>query len=567
MALNNVPEEAEADPQTGTETDAETGTQADPPDHEIVVIGAGLSGVGMGVKLLEHGFRDFVILERADALGGVWRDNTYPGISVDIPSQAYQFDYFPKPDWSRAYADGAEVKQYVEEMADHFGLRPYIKLNRHVTERRWNEDHEWWELDVSGRCITTRWVISAIGSFGMPKQPEIPGLEDFAGKLLRSAAWDHDYDTAGKRLAVIGTGASAVQIIPTLAPSVAQMDVYQRTPIWVLPKPNPSIGPRVQRLFRRRPAVQRAVQRGLTAYMEWFLIKGVLGYDQPSHRRVVRALTWLLSEVSYRRQVPDAGLRQKLLPGYGLGCKRPGFTNTYLRALGRPNVELVTDPIEHVTKTGIRTRNGRERDVDAIVLATGFHMAYEPELYRREPVRGRGGFDLATFYAENRAQSYEGVSITGLPNHVFMYGPYGGSGGTWHEVIRASSAHAIRLISEAKRRGATTVEVRRSAMERWTDMAVELMGRSLFLNNNCGPSRSYFIDRNGHVPFLRPTSAADALEAQRTFPFADYRFTRGGATVGPGGCMHPPAGARMRAPGPGRMRPGLPDPDQIGARS
>jgi cation diffusion facilitator CzcD-associated flavoprotein CzcO len=369
-------------------------------------------------------------------------------------------------------------------------------------------------------------VISAIGNFVLAKDPQIAGLEEFGGKLLRSGAWDHDYDIAGKRVAVIGTGASAVQIVPSIAEHVAQLDVYQRTPIWIVPKIDPAMRPRIRRLFRRFPRTQRSVSDGLRSLMEFLLIKGVLNYEARGTRRAVRAIEWLLRDVFYRRCVPDPELRRRLTPQYGFGCKRPALSSTYLRTFNRPDVELVTDPIETLTATGIRTRDGRERPVDAIVLATGFHMAHEPELYRREPVRGRAGFDLATQYADHRARSYEGITVPRLPNHLFIYGPYGGTGGTYHEVVKAGAIHILRLLAEADRRGATCVEVTDEATDRWTAFAQARMAPTLFNHNNCANSNSYYFDPNGDIPFLRPTSAAEAVDAHGRFPFDDYVFSR-----------------------------------------
>jgi cation diffusion facilitator CzcD-associated flavoprotein CzcO len=235
---------------------------------------------------------------------------------------------------------------------------------------------------------------------------------------------------------------------------------------------------------------------------------------------------WALRNLWYRSQVRDPELRRKLTPDYGLGCKRPAVSNTYLRTFTRDHVDLVTDPIEAITPTGVRTRDGREREIDALVLATGFRMAYDAQLFRDKPVRGRNGFDLATFYAENRIRSYEGVSLPGLPNHFMMFGPYGWTGGTWHTLVETVSTHVIRIIEETERRGASSVEVREDATDRWTAMATDRLSRSLWHGNACDSANSYYFDRNGDTPYLRPTSAAEAWEAHRTFPFDDYEFTR-----------------------------------------
>jgi len=497
----------------------------DAPQFDVVIIGAGIAGLGTAVMLKEHGYTDFVVLERAADIGGVWRDNQYPGVAVDIPSHAYQFSYFLRPDWSRMYPLGAEVKAYLDDFVQHFRLRPHLRLNSAVTRRDWDEETHCWRLTVGDRVITTRWVISAVGNFLMPRSPTIAGLADFAGTVLYSQRWDPTCDLTGQRVAIVGTGASAVQIVPAIAERVAHLDVYQRTPIWIVPKLDPPIPATLQRVFRRFPSAQHALGRTLRAAMEWLLIGGVLNYERAATRRTVHALTWLLREVFYRRCVRDRSLRQRLTPTYGFGCKRPSLSSTYLRAFNEPHVELVCDPIDRVTAAGVQTVDGIDRPVDVLVLATGFHMAHEPEPYRANPVVGSDGFDLAECFARQRSRSYEGVSIPGLPNHLFVYGPYGGTGGTYHDVVEMAGRHIVRVLDEAHRRNATRVEVSEAAADRWTATMRERASRTLFTHNGCQTANSYYFDRNGDLTFLRLEGFADALAAQDTFPLDDYEFS------------------------------------------
>lgn len=497
----------------------------DAPQFDVVIIGAGIAGLGAAVMLKEHGYTDFVVLERAADIGGVWRDNQYPGVAVDIPSHAYQFSYFPRPDWSRMYPRGAEVKAYLDDFVQHFGLRPHLRLNSAVTRRDWDEETHCWRLTVGDRVITTRWVISAVGNFLMARSPTIAGLADFAGTVLYSQRWDPTCDLTGQRVAIVGTGASAVQIVPAIAERVAHLDVYQRTPIWIVPKLDPPIPATLQRVFRRFPGAQHALGRTLRAAMEWLLIGGVLNYERAATRRTVHALTWMLREVFYRRCVRDRSLRQRLTPTYGFGCKRPSLSSTYLRAFNEPHVDLVCDPIDRVTAAGVQTVDGIDRPVDVLVLATGFHMAHEPEPYRANPVVGSDGFDLAECFAHQRSRSYEGVSIPGLPNHLFVYGPYGGTGGTYHDVVEMAGRHIVRVLDEARRRNATRVEVSEAAADRWTATMRARASRTLFTHNGCQTANSYYFDRNGDLTFLRLEGFADALAAQDTFPLDDYEFS------------------------------------------
>ncbi len=492
------------------------------PDHEVVVIGAGLGGIGMGIALRDAGIDDFVLLERAHDIGGTWRDNTYPGIAVDIPAQGYQFSYELNPDWSRAFAPGAEVKAYVDHVADKYDIRPHVRVGCEVTERQWDEAAHLWRLQVGADEVTARFVVSAIGAFVDPRPVDIPGVEGFSGKVIASARWDHDYDLSGKRVAVIGTGASAVQIIPEIAGRVARLDVYQRTPIWVGPKVDPVTPRWVRRLYRRVPPVQHLVRRLATRGTELLLIDLIVHHQRVSF--VTKAMAAAARRRWYRSQVHDPEVRRKLLPDYGIGCKRPSVSNTYLGTFNRPNVELVTDSIDRITADGIRTVDGVERDIDVLVLATGFRLASDPENFRRTPVRGRDGFDLATSYADERLRSYEGVSIPGLPNHFMIFGPYGWTGGTWHQLVETAAAHIVRVITEARRRGATAVEVREDAADRWTARMRKRLEGSLFNTNGCATANSYYFDHHGDTPYLRPTSSRQARRAARTFPFDDYVF-------------------------------------------
>lgn len=493
------------------------------PDHHVAIIGAGLGGIGMGITLNRAGIDDYVICERAHDIGGTWRDNTYPGIAVDIPAQAYQFSYELNPDWSRAFAPGQEVKAYIDRIADRYDVRRHVRLGCEVTERVWDEHEQLWRLRTDGGEITARFVVSAIGAFVDPKPVDIAGVDDFGGEVIHSARWNHDIDLTGKRAAIVGTGASAVQIVPIVARQVHHLDVYQRTPIWVAPKFDPDTPRALRRLYRRFPAVQDVVRRVATRSIEMLLID-VVRY----HRRVpfiAHGAARAMRRFWYRTQVRDPETRRKLTPNYGFGCKRPSVSNTYLATFNRPNVTLVTDTIERVTEAGVRTVDGEERPVDVLILATGFRMSSDPENYRRTPVRGRDGFDLASFYAENRLASYESISIPGLPNHFMIFGPYGWTGGTWHQLVEIASAHITRVIGEADRRGATAVEVTQEATDRWTEEMRKRMATSLFNTNHCGPAHSYYFDHHGDTPFLRPTSSADAWRSARHFPFDDYVFT------------------------------------------
>lgn len=492
------------------------------PDHEIAIIGAGLSGIGTAIALLGAGFDDVVIYERASDIGGTWRDNIYPGVGVDVPSYAYQFSYALKPDWSRFFAKGQEVKAYIDHCADNYGIRPLLRLDCEVNERVWDESAHLWRLRINGKEATARYVVSAIGAFIDPKPTTIQGIDDFTGQVLRSASWNYSVPLTGKRAAIIGTGASAVQIIPEIVTELAHLDVYQRTPIWVGPKFDPRIPWIVEQVFRRQPLIEDLSRRIVNRLLEFVLIEGVL--NRSSARALCNGLRWGLENLWYPAQIRDRELRAKLTPDYDFGCKRPAVSNRYLKVFTRPDVDLVTDRIERITPTGIITVDGCEREVDVLILATGFRVPTDPENYRRTPVRGRDGFDLADFYAEHRAISYEGVALPQLPNHFMIFGPYGWTGGTWHQLVETASAHIVRVLKEARRREATAVEVRPEAARRWTEFAADRMSRSSWQIGNCSTSNSYYFDHHGDTTFIRPTSSKAAKHAASTFPLDDYRY-------------------------------------------
>ncbi|BDB44845.1 MULTISPECIES: flavin-containing monooxygenase [Mycobacterium] len=492
------------------------------PDHEVLVIGAGIGGIGVGIALREAGITDFKIVDRADGVGGVWHANRYPGVAVDIPAMAYQFSFDPNPGWSRVFAPGAEVRAYLRGMVDRYGLQPHIELRTSVSSRTWDEQEHVWRVVLNGtREITTRYVVSAIGVFPEPKPAQIDGIGEFRGKIMHSTTWDENYDIAGKRVAVVGTGASALQIVPAIASQVAHLDVYQRTPIWVLKKFDPDIPPWMKDLFTRVPLATRLGNRIVTALSELFTIKLPVHHAKAPWfaHRIERA-----ARDHLERSVCDPVLRRQLTPDYGFACKRPSFSNTYLAAFERDNVDLVTDTIEQITPEGIRTVDGKDRPVDAIVLATGFHMAFSPEVYRRSPVVGRNGFNLADYFERERYQAYESITMPGLPNHFMIYGPYGGTGGAYHVMVENGGRHIVRVIQEARRRGATAVEVTREATERYHRVVASKMTTSLWFTNNCAAANSYYFDQHGDVTAIRPTSGRQSKRASRTFPLNDYRF-------------------------------------------
>ncbi|MGK5554875.1 flavin-containing monooxygenase [Actinomadura kijaniata] len=494
------------------------------PDHEVVIVGAGFSGLCVGIRLRQAGVRDFVILDAASGVGGVWHHNTYPGVAVDIPSATYCYSFEPNPRWSRAFAPGAEVRAYAEHCADKYRLRPHLRLNTRVERAAFDGTADLWRVRTGAGEITARFLVCAVGPLDQPRDPDIPGLEDFAGKVVHTARWDHGHDLTGERVAVIGTGASGLQVIPEIAGRAARLHVYQRTPIWVFPKADFAIPRGVRRAFGLFPPLQRLVRLVTTAASEVVMVLGVVHYSKVPF--LVRAAE-AVCRAHLRRQVPDRALRHRLTPSYGFGCKRPSFSNRYLPTFTRDDVELVTDPIERITPRGIVTADGVERGIDTLVLATGFRIL-EPGATPPFPVVGPGGVELGAFWDRERYQSYEGLAVPQMPNFWLMNGPYTVTGASWFSIIEAGTTHIVRCLVEARRRRAVRVVVRQGPHDAFTaDMRRRMKG-TILGQPSCAGSRSYYFDRHGDAPYVRPQSGFHVWRRSRTFDLDDYAYTPGG---------------------------------------
>lgn len=503
----------------GADTDStaigEVGRQL---DHEIAIIGAGFAGMGAAIELKRRGFGDFVILERRSDVGGTWRDNTYPGVAVDIPSFTYSYHFEPNPSWSRAFAPGAELMDYALGVADKYGLREHLRCDCEVLSADYDDVDGVWALTLaSGEQLVCRFLISCHGVLVTPREPNIPGLADFRGKILRSTAWDHDYDLTGKRVAVVGTGATALQIVPAIAPDTAHLDVYQRTAIWVIPKADPTIPPAVQWGFGRMPLIQRAVRMITTALSDGTVVLGAVYHRQlPGLAKAIEAIC----RAQLRFQVRDKETRAALTPRYAFGCKRPSFSNSYLPTFNRDDVELVTDPIERIAADAITTASGVTRKVDAIVLATGFKVFDVPYT-----VRGVGGADLAKLWETDRKQAYQGATVPQFPNLFLIPGPYGVSGASWFGTIDLGVTHVVTVLDEARKRGATRVAPTPEAHSRFLRKMLRQVEHSVFKSDGCTGSNSYYVDEHGDAPFLRPSLGVFTWFSVRRFDRDDYSFT------------------------------------------
>jgi cation diffusion facilitator CzcD-associated flavoprotein CzcO len=484
------------------------------PDREVVIVGAGFSGIGAAILLDKAGFSDYLMVEEGDGVGGAWHWNTYPGIAVDIPSFSYQFSFETRGDWSRVYAPGVELKHYAEHCVDKYGVRDRIRFGTRITGAAFDEREDVWRLQThDGETITTRFVVNAAGALSQPKYPDIEGVADFEGITMHTSRWDHDVDLAGKRVGIIGTGASAVQVIPAIAPQVEQLTVFQRTPIWCLPKPDRPLGRRERWVLEHVPGARLGARLLSQAFVE-------LNFPLAAHFYGVVPLADRGEKIARKfleQQVHDPVVRDKLTPRYGLGCKRPSFHNEYLAAFNRDNVALDVTPIERVTAGGVNTADG-EHELDVLILATGFRIL-EPIF----PVHGVGGVELDAWWDENRMQAYEGVSVPGFPNLFHIIGPYGFNGASFFLLIETQMRHINRCLTRARERRATRVEITPEANARYWNKMLARRHNQIFFRDTCALANSYYFDRHGDVPF-RASPSLETMWRSARFDLDDYRF-------------------------------------------
>ena len=486
---------------------------------EVAIVGGGFSGIGAAIALSRAGFDDFLILEEGEGVGGAWYWNRYPGIGVDIPSFSYQFSFAQRADWSRVYAPGEELLAYARDCVREFGLEGRLRLGTRVTGAEWDEGKRRWTLSTrSGEELRARYVVGATGVFSQPQAPDIAGLEDFAGPAVHTARWPADLPLSGRRVALIGTGASAVQVVPAIAPQVRQLTVFQRTPIWCLPKLDGPIPAGVRRALTHVPGARWAVRAASQAFVE-------LTFPLAAHYAGVVPLARWSRAVGLRHlrdQVHDPALRDRLTPRYDVGCKRPGFSNDYLRTFNRDNVALETSPIASVGAREVLTAAGTHGPFDLLVLATGFKV-FDPGNMPPFPVRGAGGGDLEEFWTRNRFQAYQGVSIPGFPNLFMILGPYGFNGASYFTLIENQSRHIVRCLRHARRVGARRVEVTGEANARYLAQMLGRRHNQVFFAGSCAGAHSYYFDAHGDVPF-RASSTPEVMWRSARFALRDYAF-------------------------------------------
>jgi cyclohexanone monooxygenase len=487
-------------------------TTSEPIDVEVLVLGAGVCGIGIAATCLRAGIDDLVVIERADGVGGTWRHNTYPGCAVDVPSQLYSFSWAPRADWSRDFAPQAELLRYLEDVTDDTGVRPKLRLGTELLDARWEDADQRWHVTTDQGTYRARSFVSAAGPLHEPQIPDLPGRDRFTGPAFHSSGWRHDVDLTGQRVVVVGTGASALQFVPKIRRDAAQVTVLQRTASWVVPKPDRRSTPRRQRFLRRVPAAMRAARAA-----QWFVIDiGLVGATR--HPRLADGFRWIAGR-HLRRSVRDPDLRAALTPAYTPTCKRIGLSNAWFPAMASDNVELVTEAAASIDETGVVTASGRHLGADVIVWGTGFHTLQTHPINRR--VHGRDGRSLEDVWAGNPT-AYLGTTVAGFPNLFVMFGPNIGTVSGF-VMAEAQASYVVGALLERRRRGLASIEVRPAEQAAFVAQVDRVLATSTFTVGGC---HSYYqSDAGNRISLVWPWTMRTMRRRLRRFDLAPYDTT------------------------------------------
>jgi cation diffusion facilitator CzcD-associated flavoprotein CzcO len=496
-----------------TETPAITPNSA-LPGVDILIVGAGFSGICMGIKLLEAGIKSFLIIEKSEDIGGTWWDNRYPGCACDIPSHLYSFSFAPSTEWTRMYPGQQEIHDYLKRCVERYGLAPHIRLNARFCEAVWDESESAWNVTVAdGMRFRSRVLVSGMGALHVPRYPDLKGLDRFKGPAFHSAAWDHRVDLDSKNVAVLGTGASAIQFVPQIAPRVGKLSLFQRTPPWIVPRLDFAISEKWRRRFRSIPVTRRALRQFLFWRQE-FRVFGFLGNQ--TFRKMVEAIA--LRHLA--RNIEDPKMRAALTPSYQLGCKRVLVSDDYYPTFNRSNVELVTEGIAEVREHSIVTRDGVERPIDVLIYGTGFR-ATEPLIGCR--VVGKGGIEIHDAW-QKRMSAYLGITVVGFPNFFILLGPNTGLG---HNsvvlMIEAQVRYAMNCLKLMWRKKQRVLEVRPEIQQSFVEEIYRRMATTVWQSGGC---HSWYQDQStGEITTLWPGSVISYLRRTRSVSPSDYKIT------------------------------------------
>ena len=484
--------------------------------HDVAIVGAGFGGLGMAIRLKREGIDDFVLIEREADVGGTWWANSYPGAQCDIPSNLYSFSFAPNPDWSRAYPLRDEIQAYLRRCAERYGVLSHLRLSCELLGATWVADAQRWDLETEDGPISARVLVAAPGLLSEPWTPTVPGLDDFRGNFFHTARWDHEDELAGKRVAVIGSGASAVQVVPQIQPRVRRLVLFQRTPPWVVPQPDRPVPPRVRERYRRFPAIQRLGRAAIYTTVET-LVPGLT-----RDRRLMKPME-VAARLQLRRQVKDPALRRRLTPDYEIGCKRIVFSNAWYPALQAPNVELVSCGLRELREHSIVGTDDVEHAVDAVIFATGFKPAELPIATR---IQGREGRSLAEAWGGS-PEAYLGTTVTGFPNLLLLYGPNLNLGhNSIVYMLESQMNYAIDALRTMRSLGSTQFEVRAEAQAAYNAELQERLATTVWNTGGCG---SWYFDRNGRNSIQWPGFTFEYRRRTKRFDAAAYQLATAAA--------------------------------------
>ncbi|WIX86600.1 NAD(P)/FAD-dependent oxidoreductase [Amycolatopsis sp. DG1A-15b] len=453
---------------------------------KVVIVGTGFAGLGQAIQLEKAGIRDYVILEKAAEVGGTWRDNSYPGCACDVQSHMYSFSYEQNPGWSRSFSPQPEIFDYLKGVADKYRLREKIRFGVELTGAHWDErERRWTATTRDGREFVAQFLVSGVGGLHIPQIPDLPGIAEFKGQTWHSARWNHEYDLRGKKVAVVGTGASAVQFVPKIAPDVAELTLFQRTPPWIMPKPDHAMPSWARTLFKRVPGTQRLYRNALY----WLLEARAIGFN--GHPAIMKAGE-LIAKRNIAKGIKDRALRKKVTPDYTMGCKRVLISNDYYPALARPNVDVNTAGIKEVKAHSIVDSAGVEHEVDAIVYGTGFKVTDALEYL---DITGVDGRNLAKEWAAEGMRTHKGITVSGYPNLFFLLGPNTALG---HNsvvfMIESQARYVVDAIKLADSRGAAALDVRPGVQDEFQREIQDKLVKGVWTQGGC---KSWYLDAQG----------------------------------------------------------------------
>lgn len=481
------------------------------PSHvNVFVIGAGFAGLGMAVKLAERNETDFLVIDRGGDVGGTWRDNTYPGAACDVPSQLYSFSFAPNPEWTRSFSPQPEIHSYLRDVAAKAGVLDKFRFGVSFEEAAWDNESTVWRITTSVGSLTADVLITASGGLSEPKMPDIDGIDSFQGEVFHSARWNHDYDLAGKRVAVIGTGASSIQIVPAIAERVSHLDVYQRTAPWVVPRRDRAYRSLEKLALRNLPGLQKlyrtAIYWGREALVPGFTLNPKLA--APAKKMAL---------ANINKGIKDRALRAKVTPTFEIGCKRILISNDWYPTLVRDNVDLVTDAITKVTPQALVTSDGVEREIDALIVATGFYTTEQPIA---EHITGRNGESLAVAWARDGVSTYKGTAVNGFPN---MFQIVGANTGLGHSsmvlMIESQIAYILDALTTMRERNVVTLEPTTDAQKKWNDDIQRRMKRTVWSTGGCS---SWYLDEHGRNVTLWPRTTFKFRQLTADFDADQY---------------------------------------------